>query len=62
MYPCRIYELTTYALKNIMSCGMGETQSNEEKMSKAILKYGMTKQAKNQTFKFKPTQDLNQTQ
>jgi len=45
-----------------MSCGMGETQSNEEKMSKAILKYGMTKQAKNQTFKFKPTQDLNQTQ
>ncbi len=39
-----------------MNCGMGETQFGEEKTAKAILKDGMSKQAKNQAFKFKPTQ------
>jgi hypothetical protein len=51
MYPCQIYGLATYALKTTMSYGMGEAQFGEEKMSKAILKDGMTTQAKNQALK-----------
>jgi hypothetical protein len=33
-----------------MNHGMGEAQSNEEKMSKIIIKDGMTKETKNQAF------------
>jgi len=62
VYPCQIYGLATYALKNTMSCGMGEAQFGEEKMSKAILKDGMTTQAKHQVLKPQLAQDFNQTQ
>ncbi len=45
-----------------MSCGMGEAQFGEEKMSKAILKDGMTTQATHQVLKPQLAQDFNQTQ
>lgn len=65
VYPFQIYGLIAYASRKTTSCGMGRpnvVHSVEKKLSKAILKYKMIRQAKSQTFKPGLAQDFNQTQ
>jgi len=62
VYPYLIHGLATYALKKMTNFGMGipnMVHNVDEKMSKAILKDGMSRRAKNQVFKFGLKQNFN---